>query len=249
MNPIWTTILVDESPSDLKLLKRLLLEHYPQVKILAEAPDAAHAMAAIRQLKPNLVFCCCRLGTGNAFDLLDQLDHYDGHMVFSCEDESFALKAIRHNALGYLLKPISVAQLLEVMARLELRTSTAELETRSKTEAKKKFTPLILSSAGMQHIVQIPDIIHLHGDGNYSTVYTTLGEKILVSKPLKHFEDILPAKNFFRVHQSHMVNIENVRSVNNGDAQSINLSNGNSVPLARRKKDMFMSWLARVKIF
>ena len=247
MNPIWTTILVDNSPADLRLLKQLLQEHCPQVKVLAEVSDSEQAIAAMRQLKANLVFCGCRLGAGNAFQMLDHMAYFDGHVVFLCEDESFALDAIRHNALGYLLKPITVPPLLEVMSRLEQRTSTEELKTDpwSKPEQKKKFGTLILNAAGVQHIVQIPDIIHLHGDGNYSTVFTTTGDKILVSKPLKHFEDILPAKHFFRVHQSHMVNIKNVRSVQNGDAQSINLSNGHAVPLARRKKDMFMAWWGR----
>jgi two-component system LytT family response regulator len=248
MNPIWTTILVDDSPSDLQSLKRLLLEHCPQAKVRAEVSDAEQALAAIRQLKANLVFCSCRLGNGNAFEMLDHLKDFDGHLVFVSEDESFAMTAIRHNALGYLLKPVSAPPLLEVMARLDQRASTevTKPEVRSKSEPKKKFGALILNSAGVQHIVQIPDIIHIQGDGNYATLHIAAGEKILVSKPLKHFEDILPAKSFFRTHQSHMVNIENVRSVHNGDVQSIHLSNGHAVPLARRKKDMFMSWLARM---
>ncbi len=246
MNKIWNAILIDDSPSDLEFLKKLLQKYSPHVNVLASVSEYKQVRALIHQLKINVIFCSCRIGSETALEMLDQLGPFVGHVIFQCEDETFAVRAIGHNALGYLLKPVSVASLLEVIVRLEFRPLAVYPENISlcKPEQVHKATTQIMTAGGVQHIVQVVDIIHLHGDGNYTTVYFNSGEAIMISKSLKHFDDVLPEKTFFRVHQSHIVNINNVRSVQSND-QVIKLSNGNLVPLSRRKKDQFMGWLVQ----
>ena len=244
-NPNWNSIIVEDDPGESKLLKTMIRQYCPQVKVLSEVTHVSKAVDCIQKLDPNLVFCNVSLSDGSAFEMIDQLDGFTGHLIFLSKSEQFALRAFRYNAFDYLVKPLTPEVLQDVIGRLTVRASQTDSRSEVAVSKAPKFNTILLHAGGMRYVVQIANIIHLEGDGNYSTVYLAGGEKILVSKPLKYFEDILPAKNFYRVHQSHIVNLENVKSVQNGDTQMINLSNGNSTPLSRRKKDTFLAWLAR----
>ncbi len=105
------------------------------------------------------------------------------------------------------------------------------------------FEKIVLSVSEEYHVVEVCDIMHIVGEGNYSTVHHAHGKQIVVSKPLKFFDETLPAERFFRVHQSHLVNFSFVKKVLKGDEQAILLENGEVIPLARRKKDEFMHQL------
>ena len=246
-NPKWNSIILESDPAESNLLKTMLRKHCPQVKVLAEATEISKAIHCLQTFEANLVFCNVLLHDGNAFDMIDQLDGFHGCLVFLSHNQEHALRAFKYNAFDYLLKPVTPEVLLDVVGRLEQRSAHADnaQEALDEENQKKKFSTIILHAAGVQHVVQIADIVRLEGDGNYATAFLNNGEKILVSKPLKHFEDILPARKFFRVHQSHIVNLNSVKSVQSGDAHLINLTNGSTVPLARRKKDPFLVWLSR----
>jgi len=246
-NPKWNSMIADGTPADRLLLKNLLKNHCPQVKIVAEASTVAETVACIQSHEVSLVFCSVALNDGEVFEVIDQVNGSPVHIVIMAPDDRFALRAFRYKAFDYLLKPLTSEVLLNLVGRLDVPSfDTDDIQTAPNAfGAKPKFGTILLNAAGVQHVVQVPDIMHLEGDGNYATVYLLSGEKILVSKPLKHFEDILPAKYFYRVHQSHIVNLTFVKSVQNGDSQTITLSNGKTVPLARRKKDPFLMWLSR----
>jgi len=244
----WNSLIADGDASDSKYLKMLLQKSHPQVSILAEPTTLDDAIDCIQKRDINLIFCNYKLKDGTAFDLFDRMRNFKGHLILLHETDEFALRAFRdYNAFDYLRKPVSAIELEKVIERLEIRNTQSDPngEVSNRSSQHKKFAAIILNAGGLQHIVQILDIVSLEGDGNYTVVYLTSGEKIMVTKPLKHFEDVLPAKYFFRVHQSYIVNILYVKSVQNGDSQIINLSNMNSVPLARRKKEDFLTWLAR----
>jgi len=249
-NPKWNAIIVDRLPTDSQLLKTMIKLHCPTINLLAEVVEISEALSCIQHLDINLVFCDVQLSDGTAFDLVDRLEAYKGVFIFSSSDEGVARRAFRYRAFDFLLKPVATSDLLETIERLDIQYSTPiGLDSASvDLPSSKKFDTLLLSAGGLQHLVHIYDIVRLEGDGNYSSVHLQNGEKIMVSRPLKHFEDILLAKIFFRIHQSHMVNIQNVKSVQNGDNLSVNLNNGDAVPVARRKKEPFLAWLSRYRI-
>jgi len=247
-NSKWNSIIVDETPSECQLLKTMLMTHCPQVKVLAEVSEVGEAIACIKKLGVNLIFCNVLLHDGDVFEVIDQLNGFQAHFIILASDKGFALRAFRYKAFDYILKPISMEVLLDLMERLESEPlgQATQNEVLDLHSQRQKFATIILNAGGLQHVVHITDIIHLEGDGNYSTVHLATGDKILVSKSLKHFEEVLPARNFYRVHQSHIVNLTYVKSVQNGEVHLINLSNGETAPLARRKKDPFFMRLAKL---
>lgn len=246
-NPKWSSIIVDDEPDEVAMLKAMLRKHCPNVAVRAETSDVVEAIDCVQKFEANLVFWNATLRNGDGVEMIHQLTDFQGHLIFLTPDERYLLRTYRNNAFDYLLKPISGAALKDTMNRLEIRAMQKELRNGllMGSSQGKKFAPIILKVAGVQHVIQIPEIIHLEGDGNYSTLHLIGGNKILVSKPLKYFEDILPAKYFFRAHQSHIINLLNVKSVQKGEGRMINLDNGHMAPLARRKKDSFFTWLSR----
>ncbi len=246
--PKWNAILLECEEQECKEFRSLLQAHFPNVTISSTAFKLEEELMAFQKPEINLAFCNVHLRDGNTFEVLEQLDDLPFPLIFLAQNEDYVLRAFRYHAFDYLIKPFTEKAMLDVMTRLESsQLTTYALKTDLKKEVGQhlKFHTIILKTAGMQHIVKVLDIVHLVGEGNYSTVHLIEGEKIVVAKPLKHFEDILPARFFYRVHQSHIINLQYVKSVQNGDQQLIHLTNGDVAPLARRKKDPFLTWLER----
>ncbi len=241
----WKALIVEDEPAAANLLKTLLREYCPQVRVMAEAGDVVEAVERIQMLHPDLVFVDIELRDGTVFDALDQLGDFRGHLIFTTGHDDFALRAFRYNAIDYLLKPIGPEALVEAVAKLNVQAQSLRLryDMLRETVRTENFEKIVLSVSEEYHVVEVSDIVHISGEGNYSTVHRNQGKQIIVSKPLKFFEDTLPAERFCRVHQSHLVNFACVKKVLKGDEQGILLQNEEIIPLSRRKKDEFMQQL------
>lgn len=241
----WKALIVEDEPAAANLLKTLLREYCPQVRVLAEAGDVREAVERIQLLHPDLVFVDIELRDGTVFEALDQLYDFRGHLIFTTGHDDFALRAFRYNAIDYLLKPIGPEALMEAVEKLKAQEQSIRLRYELLRESvhSGNFEKIVLSVSEEYHVLEVADIIHISGEGNYSTVHRLHGKQIVVSKPLKFFEETLPVERFCRVHQSHLVNFAFVQRVLKGDEQAILLENDEVIPLARRKKDEFMQHL------
>ncbi len=243
----WKAIIVEDEPAATNLLKNILREHFPDVKVLAEAVDVAEAVERIELLQPDLVFLDIELRDGTVFEVLDQLKSFRGQLIFTTGHDEFALRAYRYNAIDYLLKPISPDVLKAVMDRLKDKEMHAQLRFEMLRESvqNEKFDKIILNVSEEYRVIPLKDIVRLEGDGNYTSVKLASTETVLTSKSLKFYEETLPGEQFFRLHQSHIINSNFIRKVAKGDMQSVLLENGESVPISRRKKDDFIVWLGQ----
>ena len=238
-------IIVEDRQEARNFLKNLLREHCPQVKILAEAAEVEEAIERITLLRPDLVFMDIELGSGNAFDVLDQLRDFKGHLIFTTGHDDYALRAFRYHAIDYLQKPINPNHLRAAIDRLDGLEQAAQLRFELLRESVQtdSFKKIILTVAEEYRVVLVDDIKHLEGKGNYTLVFLASNESVMVSKPLQFFEETLPVKQFFRSHQSHLVNFNFVKKVLKGDDQGVLLKEGKVLPISRRKKDDFMEAL------
>jgi len=242
--PKWKAVLADRSDTDSIELSSMLLQHCPEVSVLAQVSEVENTIACIQQLSPNLLFCNDILADGTVFEVLGQLNGFQGQIVLMSAGPS-VISALRQQGFEHILKPISVESLMHLMERLEIRTAPFTHEQASSLEGgrQEKFSSITVNASGVQHFIHLFDIIHFEGDGNYTTLFLVDNRKIVVSKPLKHFEKMLPAKYFFRVHQSHIINLLHIQSVQSRDLKAIRLTNGSSALLSRRKKKEFVWWL------
>lgn len=240
-------IIIDDEFHSRENLKALLREHCPQLELIGEADGVESGFQLIRQLKPQAIFLDIAMQDGSGFDLLDRFDHFSFQVIFQTAFDNFAIKAFRYHALDYLLKPVDIDDLKKAVARLSSQAEptdlTQQLTSLLELNRKQHFEKIVLTAAEGLHFVELNDIIRLQSEGNYTTFFLDSGERIVVTKTLKNFENLLATNGFFRTHQSHLVNLDFVTKVLREDGGFALLKGGYKVPISRKKKDKFIAAL------
>ncbi len=246
MNDI-RVMIVDDEEGARESLSNLLNKFVEGVKIVAKSDSIASALSKIEKYKPELIFLDIEMPFGSGFDLLDRIKPIDFNIVFVTAYDHYALKAIKFSALDYLLKPVDIEDLKKSIqkhreAHIAPPTDNYNnlLENlKSETQDKKIAIP---DSNGITFI-PINEIIRCESDGNYTRIFLSSGKKILASKTLGEYEQMLEEDNFFRVHRGHLVNLNHIHKVLKADGGVIVMKDGAEVDVSRRKKTAFMEAL------
>lgn len=241
MKPIQAIIIDDEKHAR-ESLSSLVNLYCDNVTLIGKASNVTDGIALIKNKKPDLVFLDIAIGSESGFDLLNQLEKIDFQIIFTTGFSEFAIKAFKVNALDYLLKPIDPIDLQNAVNKYS-KSRQQENQFTNLIEALHSGKPkhiAISSTEGISY-VEIANIVHVKGSGNYSTFTLLDEEKIMASKSLKHFESLLPTNQFFRSHQSHLINVHHVKKILIQDGNVIELKNGDTVPLVRHRKEELMA--------
>jgi len=234
-------ILVEDEKKSLLTLSKLLETYCPEVQIIGTACDVAEGVDIIPKLHPDLVFLDIAMPDGDAFDLLNQLPHVDFEIVFITAYNDYALKAFDFSALHYLLKPVSHAELIESVKRFEKNHHDSRMTERIQIlnqSLNSNFVKISLPTNDGLIILEIDNIIRIEADSNYCQFFLNNGKSVVVSRTLNHFEKVLSELNFFRVHNTHMINLKYVTKYQKGRGGLVVLTDGSSVGVsATRKKD------------
>lgn len=235
-------LIVDDEPNAQKALSILIQALQPDVHIIGVAESVTEALHMISKKAPDVVFLDINLNGEDAFDMLNQIDNPSFHIVFVTAYNQFALKAFEYSAIDYLVKPIDHDDLTRVFDKLK-KMKINSLESNQlntlKEHLREKHDYIVINTEKEYCRVKIEDIVRLEADGNYSRVKTMNGKRYLVSKGLKHFEDLL-GKLFFRVHHGHLINVNAItRIVTSPDCQ-VELQNNERCPVSHRKKKELM---------
>jgi two-component system, LytTR family, response regulator len=244
-----TTILIDDELSSLQNLQQKLIEFCPDVKVVAATQKPEEAILLIQQHKPDVIFLDIEMPRMNGFRMLDEIDDLDFDIIFTTAYNHYAVDAIRISAFDYLIKPIAIKDLQNAVERLakqqQLRTKDKlgvlkNVLQNTKSQDEKIVIP---TSEGMEFIA-IHTILHIESSSNYSKIYFTDGKTILVTKLLKDFEEILLPYRFYRIHNSHLINLKYIEKYIKGDGGQVKLSNGTVIDIARRKKEEFLKLIS-----
>ena len=242
------TLIIDDDPFIKDLLKDKLDQFIPDVEVIDTAEDGAGGIIKIQKHSPDLVFLDVEMDDMTGFEMLSKLDVVDFEIVFITAYKHYAIKAIRFNALDYLVKPIDLGELRSAIRRYKNKlqkqvpgrsVQQALQNIRTKKAANKQLT---LQTQEGELRMQLKDIIRIEGERNYSFIHLIKGKKKLVSKTLGEFEEILEDKGFFRNHKSHIVNFDHIISHNR---QFVQLTDESELPIARRKKEEFREWFSQ----
>jgi two-component system, LytTR family, response regulator len=245
-----TAILVDDEISTLENLQLKLQEFCPDVKIIATAETPEKAIELIQLYKPDVIFLDIEMPRMNGLRMLDELKQYKGEIIFTTAYAHYAIDAIRINAFDYLLKPVSIADLQNAVSRLlekKLPETVEKMEILRKSLADIRSSEdkiAVPTSEGLQFL-QINDIIHIESSSNYSKIIFKNGQTMLVTKLLKDFEDILAPYRFYRVHHSHLINLNCIAKYIRGQGGQVILQNGQSIDVSRRKKEEFLKLISQ----
>ncbi|MBU2938841.1 response regulator [Lacinutrix sp. C3R15] len=238
------TLIVDDEQHCIDSLIRLVETHAANLKIIATCTTIEDALKKTKLLQPDLVFLDIEIHNKTGFDYLEDLGNYNFNVIFTTAFNDYAIKAFKYSAMDYLLKPIDKDDFIAAINRLEKQITSLNnaqqikiLLNNLKKEDPKK-TIQIPTSNGFE-ILEIEDIVHCKADTSYTFIYTKT-EKILVSKPLKHFEELLVDANFFRIHNSHLINIAHVKKYTKGKGGYVTMSNQETIDVSIRRKEAFL---------
>lgn len=244
-----TAIIVDDEISSINTLKKYLSQIDSSIHIVSETTDFTKAIELINLKMPDILLLDIDLGAGKTgFDLLKNIHPYPYKVIFITAHNDFALQAFKCCAIDYLLKPIDSDDLTHAISKVkELVNGTSfSLQLKeliSSMQQKKKPERIFLKTSDAIIAAEINNIIRLVADGSYTEVYLKDKKKIVVSKNIKEFEDLLPEPDFFRPHQSHLINMNFFEEFKKGDGGYIVLKDGSSIPVSTRKKQFLMDLL------
>ena len=215
-----------------------------ELKLIGEASSVQSGISAIDDLKPDLVFLDVHLGDGTGFDIVSQAEYKDYDIIFITGFDSHAIKAIKVGALDYLLKPFDETELVAAINK-SINNNHKEKYIEKLTSISNEFFTgtsrkrIILRTNEMVHAVYEDDILYCKADGNYTDFYTTNLGRIVVSKPIKHMEELLTENRFIRCHQSYIVNRDHVVQYNK---DGVLLLNANiEIPVSIRRKEFTLN--------
>lgn len=238
-------VIVEDEEMARKVLKSLLAQYCPDVMVCAEADDITSGQEMIEAFRPDLVFLDIEMPGGSGFKLLNNIKDVDFEVVFITAYEQFAIKAIRHDALDYLLKPVDPKELVAAVDKVK--------DAKYKKTIKKQYDSLLknidpdqlvvkkisISTSDKIHLIEVDNIIRCESDNYYTIIYFKDGTNLLVSKTLKEMEQKLEEYDFVRTHKSHLVNMRCIMNFIK-DEMMVLLTDGTKVPVSKRKKERIL---------
>jgi two-component system, LytTR family, response regulator len=238
-------IIVDDEQHCVDRLTNLLQHHHAgAVQPVAAAASVKEGLKLIKEHQPDLIFLDIQIHDRTGFDLLRECGTINFKIIFTTAYDRFAIQAIKFSAIGYLLKPIDEDDLAEALSKLK-ETSVENtslmagvIENNLNQPIKKKR--LTIPTGNELLFLNIDDIVRCHSDVNYTTIYKNDKQKIVVAKTLKEFEELLADQDFFRVHNSDLINLTYIKSYNKGKGGSVVLHDGTELEVSTRRKDEFL---------
>jgi two-component system, LytTR family, response regulator len=241
------TVIIDDDPKNIKILKGLIEEFCPELSMVGDADNAKSGAELIRSVKPQLVFLDIEMPYGNGFDMLKSMMPIDFEVIFVTAFDTYMLQAFRYAALDYLLKPVNIEELKNAVAtaRKRIDTPTVNEQLSLLMENMKRgnqgMEKIAIPSQDGYLFVPLTDIVRCEAKGSYTEIYLSGNKgKLVVSKLLREYEAVLPPDLFFRVHNSHIININYIKKYNRGRGGFIELDNGFTIEVAVRRKEEFL---------
>ena len=244
-----TCILVDDEMSSRQTLQSMIEKYCPDVSIIAQANSIESAYESIILNKPDLVFLDIEMPEGNAFDLLQKFDSIHFKLIFTTAYEQYALEAIKVEAADYLLKPLSITDLVNAVNKLKKKISHSidkhELfQLLSTFQIPHHHNPYIpIPTSNGYEMIHTDDIVRCEANESYTFIYLISKVKKTISKKIGDVEAMLSSHDFFRVHHSYLVNKKYIKNYVRGDGGFVQLSDQSEVPVSKRKKSEFIEWL------
>jgi two-component system, LytTR family, response regulator len=246
-----TAIIVDDEKHCREVMEHLLHKHCRDIKLLANCAGGDEALIVLQRESPDILFLDIEMPGMNGFELLEKFQHPDFEIVFTTAYNEYAIKAIKHSALDYLLKPVDKDELIQTVQRAkEHKTLRASQRVDSLLEmlnSKKKNKRFAVPTMEGLIMVDSENILYCESDSAYCKIYFINSSKpLVISKTLKEVEEVLQGADFCRIHHSYVINMKCVQSYIRGEGGEVVLNNGTHLPVSRTKKQDFLSLLDKI---
>lgn len=235
------TILIDDEQRALDLLRLMIEENFPTVKVVADARSVADGIRLIEEHQPDAIFLDIMMPDGTGFQLLEKIDYSRIQVVFTSAYEQYGVKAFEYAAIHYLLKPLCVDELGQAIARLIQRNPEQSLSdfqlAALRHSAGKQAQKLALPNQHGFDMIQIDDLIRCEADHGYTRFVLTSRPELIVSKPIHVYERLLADHHFFRAHRKHLINLNFVNAFVKGKPGHVVMQDGSSLEVSVRRRE------------
>ena len=225
--------LVDDEDAVRETVKTILLHYYPDIKI-KEVTGVEEGLMKIPEFDPDLIFLDIEMGDGTGFDILTRMSEVRCPVVFVTAHDHYAVKAFKFSALDYILKPVDPKEIVTAFEKAKNEV----------TASNQKKLDLLLDNHKNDSFM---DIVLCQAVGNYTHFFLIDGREIIISKTLKHYDDLLGESDFVRIHQSYLINLHHLDLLNKRDGGEVVMKNGSVIPISTRKKETLVDVLKKFK--
>jgi two-component system LytT family response regulator len=239
-------VIVDDEPKAIKILSWELTNFSKGIEIIKTFTNPEDALFFLKTTIPDCLFLDVQMPTMDGFQFLEKLPNRDFAVIITTAYDEYAIKALKHEALDYLLKPIdsedlgdAIQKILKFNSRILTSNKLERFLTNFNQKQNKKIT---LSTGGKLVFLDIEDILFIESDGNYSTFNLKNNQKLVVTKKLKAVNDLLPENTFFRIHNSYIVNLNKIKEFMKSEGYIVMESN-HKIPVARQRQSDFLGKL------
>lgn len=245
---MFKAVIIDDESKARNALKNMLSQHCPTIEVAGEGDCVKAGLEAIQTFQPDVVFLDVQMPDGTGFDLLEQLTDIRFKIIFASAYDKFAIQAFKFSAVDYLQKPVEAEKLIDACSRLSETDRFEELNKKLEVllSNKNSFEKIALPTLDGIIFVKIKDIVRCESDNNYTNIFNCNGEKIIVSKTLKEYDEMLTPFNFFRIHKSSLINLAFLSKYKKGEGGYVVMEDGAELEVSRRRKDDFLKVLQNV---
>lgn len=245
-----TAIIVDDEVQSRETLERMLINFCSEVQILGKATSVAEAVTLIDSQQPDVVFLDIEMPGGNGFTLLEHYEEFTFEVIFTTAHDLYAINAIKFAALDYLLKPINIRELQEAVKRAAKKVDSKTESDRQKkidtlksnlSQSENQFTKIALPTSDGIDFIEVDNVMRVEAERSYANFHLKNRKKIMVSKPMSEYEELLEQCNFFRIHKSHMINLNHLQKYVKGKGGYVIMDDGSHVDVSVRKKEALLN--------
>ena len=250
-NTTLSALIVDDEKKSREFIAMLIHDICPEIEVVGMVPTVKEALHAIEETQPELVFLDIQLKSEQGFDLLKRVPEITFETIFTTAHAEYAIEAIHFSALDYLLKPIDPQELQRAVRRAVDRKdrSFSQVQMQNLLEhfknAKSNSLKIALPTVDGLVFINIQEIIYLEADSSYTKIMTEQGRSFTVTKVLKEYESLLASKNFFRIHNSSIINLNKLEKYIKGDGGQVIMQNGVTLDVSKRRKQAFLGIIGR----
>ena len=244
---MYKAVIVDDEPKAVQSLSWELTNFNSDIEIVKTFTNPEEALLFLEEYTPDCLFLDIQMPSMDGFQFLDKINNKDIAVVFTTAYDEYAIKALKREALDYLLKPIDSDDLSDTIRKIKKFksriTNSDKLENillnfHSKNNQKK----ITISTEGKLIFLKLDEILFVESDGNYCTLFLLDNQKILVTKKLKEIDSLLPDESFFRIHNSYIINLNKIKEFLKTEGYVI-MESGHRIPVARQRKSDFLKKL------
>ncbi|TKG94704.1 response regulator transcription factor [Puteibacter caeruleilacunae] len=238
-------VIIDDEASCREILETFIKKFFPEIEIAGMADSVTSGYECIKKCSPDLVFLDINLKDGTGFNLVEKFSTVDFKIIFVTAYNEYAIKAIKFNAIDYLLKPLNVSEFKEGVERAvkEIGQNGETVEgLDNPMEELERDKKIVLKTAESIYLVSIKNIIRCESESSYTFFYLLNGSKIMISKTLREFEEILNRYNFMRVHQSHLINLSFVDRFDKKEGGTVVMVDDTKIPVSYRRRQKLMDY-------